>query len=181
MGILSERTADQTEKAMAMMNGDKSKSEEAGKALNDQTAKYDAQLKDALGGQYGDFQAFEKTIGDRTILTQYQQQFASAGQPLSDPQRDSLLQIMSEERAQMPVTALSQPGGDMQAKMSALGSDETMHALFADQEELNRRIAARAAGVLTPEQVTAFNDMQARMLQMQQAGLKMSRTMFNTK
>lgn len=180
MSLLADRQMEMSERGMAALNGGKDgqPAEEAGKGIVELKSKYDAQLQTLLGDRYPGFQEFDKTIGDRAILQQYQQQFAGSGQPLSDEQRAGLLRIMSEERAAMPPNEFSRGEADPAAQLKALSSDEKVHDLFAAQEELNRRVMARAGTVLNAEQLASFTDMQARMLQMQQMGIKMSRNMF---
>jgi hypothetical protein len=184
MQILSERQADLQEKGMAIMQAGDAKSPEAQKAQQDVDtlqAKYTADLQKELGSHYADFQNFEKTVGDRAVVGQYQQQFAAAGQPLSEDQRSGLVKIMTEERANMPANPWAQGQTNVRGQLDALSSDEAMHTLLASQEDFNRRVAARAADVLSPEQATAFTDMQNRMMQMQQMGIKMGRSMFGKK
>ena len=88
---------------------------------------------------------------------------------------------MTQERANMPANPWSPDQANVRAQMDTLNNDEAMHTLLAAQENFNRRVQARASEVLTPEQVTSFGDIQNRMMQMQQMGIKMGRSMFGKK
>ncbi len=74
--------------------------EEMGKLANTAREEYDVKLKEALGpDRFTKLQDYEKTVGDRFMVQQYNQQFASYGAPLQDNQREGLMRIMGEERA----------------------------------------------------------------------------------
>jgi hypothetical protein len=179
MELLSQRQTELMDKSFAAMNGSPDKAALA-KATSDITAQYDDQLKALLGDSYPQFQAYEKTIPDRTELNQLQTQLSGLGMPLTDDQRAGLLAIMTEERSKSPPSPFTQNGQNVAAQMDMLSNDGAMHDFFARQEDLYQRVLARAGGVLSPEQVTSFANLQKQMLQMQQAGLNMSRQMFNT-
>jgi hypothetical protein len=183
MKILAERGADAAERGMTMLNG-KNDPDSVAKAAQETEAtksKYDAQLKDALGDKYDGFQNYEKSIADRAVMQQYQTQFTSSGQPLSDDQRSGLLQIMLEERGNMPPDVFNAANKDVAAQMKALSDDDTLHTYLASQEELNRRVMARAGSVLDENQLATLATAQKNLMQMQQFGLRMGRTMMNSK
>jgi hypothetical protein len=181
MELLADRQMAMSEKGMSMMNGetDPAKLAADGKAANDSRADYDAKIKAMLGDDgFGQFQQYESSVGDRMIMQQYQQQFSAAGQPLEDSQREALLQIMSDERTKSPPSPFDPASRDVAGQIGALQSDQAMHDLLASQDDLNRRVLERAGQVLNPDQVTAFQKIQQQMSEMQQAGMKMARTMF---
>lgn len=177
MELLTQRQQALTDKSLTALGGDADNGA-LGKQTADIRAQYDQQLQALLGDNYPQFQAYEKTAGDRAILGMYQQQFTSMGQPLTDDQRTGLLQIMSDERATMPPSPLAQSNPDVAGQLKALGDDGVVHDFFAQQEDLDRRILARAGSVLSPEQVTVFANIQKQMMQMQEAGMNMTRQMF---
>jgi cell division protein FtsB len=180
MDLLSQRQGEIFESSLKM--GDALTDPKAGEAASGEmdalTKKYEGQLKELLGDQYPAFESYEKTIGDRAIMQQYQQQFATTDYPLTDDQRAGLLQIMADERAQMPKSPFDGSNRNFSDKLQLLNSDEALHDYVASQTELNRRVLDRAGGVLSPEQLTAFANMQKQMLDLQVAGMQMSRAMF---
>ncbi|HEX5175917.1 MAG TPA: hypothetical protein VFV83_02755, partial [Chthoniobacteraceae bacterium] len=102
MELLIERQMGIAGKSMEVMtdaSGDPSKMEEGGKAINAARAEYDAQIKGLLGDEKSkQFEQYERTLGDRMQMQQYQQALASTGAPLEEKQRSDLLEIMKEER-----------------------------------------------------------------------------------
>ncbi len=180
MDLLADRQMDAAGKGMELMAGQSAgKAEAASKEIQDSHAAYDEQLKNLLGESgFKQLEDYDKSLGDRMMLQQYQAQFAASGQPLEDSQRDGLLKIMAEERAKVPATAFDPGNTDPAAQFKALQSDQAMHDLLAHQTEINERVLARAGSVLSADQVAAFQKIQSQMAQMQEAGIKMSRSMF---
>jgi hypothetical protein len=177
MNLLTQRQMELTDKTLGAVDGSADKS-----AISQQTAdiraQYDQQLKALLGDSYPQLQAYEKTVGDRAEMAQFQQQFSTLGQPLSDDQRNGLLQIMMEERAGMPASPLAQSNPDVAGQISALNDDGVVHDFLAQQEALAERVLARAGTVLSPEQLTTLANLQKQMLQMQESGMNINRQMF---
>ncbi len=176
MELLGDRQMDMTTKGLAMMGGKPGDND--GKAINDVRADYDAKLKAMLGDDgLAQVQTYEKSIGDRMVMQQYQQLFASSNQPLDDNQRADLLQIMIDERAKSPPTAFDTGNKDVSAQIKALQSDQAIHDYMAAQGDLNQRVYERAAQVLSPDQLAQFQKYQQQLSDMQSAQIKMSRSM----
>jgi hypothetical protein len=179
--MLADRQMEVSVKGMEMLNGsgDGGQLEAAGKEANATREAHDAKLKAALGEEgFARFQEYERTVGDRFMMQQYQSQFAASGAPLEDEQKESLLRIIYDERSRTQATMFDPTNKDVAGQMRALQSDEALHQYLASQEDFNRRVLQRAGEVLGPEQVAAFEKIQKQMLEMQQAGVKMSRAMF---
>ena len=176
MELLGDRQMDMTTKGLAMMGGKPGADD--GKAIKDVSADYDAKLKALLGDDgLTQVKTYEKSIGDRMVMQQYQQLFASSSQPLEDNQRADLLQIMIDERAKSPKTAFDAGNKDVSAQMKALQSDQAIHDYMAAEGDFNQRVYERAAQVLSPEQLAQFQKYQQQLSDMQAAQFKMSRTM----
>jgi hypothetical protein len=179
MELLSDRQMDMTNKGMQAMGSRNGKGpDDATQELKDSSANFNAKLKDMLGGDgFQQFESYEKTIGDRAMMQQYQQLFSGTAQPLEDSQRSALLQIMMDERAKMPPSPFDQSNKDVAGQMKALQSDQAMHDFLAQQGELNQRVYQRASEVLSPEQLSSFQKFQQQMTDMQQMGMKMGKAM----
>ena len=177
--ILSERQMEISSAAMKAMNAG-GKPDEADQAkVTEAQQRYDEQLKATLGDEkYQTLQNYEKTIGDRFMLQQFEGQFAAAGAPLEPAQRETLLGIMQEERAQMPPSAFDPGQRDVKAQMDALNSEGSIDKFVSAQEAMNRRVIERARQTLSNEQVIALEKSQQQMLEMMRAQMKMSRAMF---
>jgi hypothetical protein len=133
-------------------------------------------LKALLGpARFGQYQDYEKTLGDRIQVQQFSQQLGAAGAPLQDNQSQALIQIMSQEQANMPNLQSANGAGMQQAlNMSPSDIDQYSQQLNA----MNQRVYDRAVSVLTPQQLTAFGNYQKTMAATQLAGLKMAQQMF---
>ena len=174
--ILAERQMEISGAAMAAMTADGAPDPDQSKKVTDTTQHYNEQLKATLGdANYAKFQDYEKTMGDRFMMQQYEGQFATVGAPLESAQREALLNIMQEERLKMPESPFNQNNANPQAQLEALQDQGTIDQYFAQQEDLNRRVLARARQTLSVDQVAALEKIQQQMMELQRGQMKMSR------
>jgi len=142
------------------------------KAATAATSTAEEALKDLLGPQrFGQYQGFEKTLGDRIQVQQFSQQLGATGAPLQDYQSQALIQIMSQERASLPNF---QPANGQQALEM---SQEQMDQYSQQVDAMNQRVYNRAMSILTPPQLTSFQTYQKNLAAAQIAGLKMAQQM----
>lgn len=180
MELLADRQMAMSAAGMKMLGGETKDGdmEEVGKQVNESREGYDNQIKAILGEDgYKQFQEYERTIGERAQMTQYKQAFNATGTPLNDAQATGLLNIMKEERIKEPASPLDPNNKDVGAAMKAMQSDETMDRLMANQDEFGKRVLTRARTVLSPDQMTQFEQIQKNQRDMQQMGMKMGREM----
>ena len=64
---------------------------------------------------------------------------------------------------------------------AAVFSEENVNKFAQEKERLDQEVLTRAQQILTPEQLTAFQDFQKAQRQMQIAGMKMAAQMFAPK
>jgi hypothetical protein len=177
--ILAERQLEFSAAAMSGMNGDNKPDPEQSKTIADAKQRYEEQLKATLGeDNYKKLQDYEKTIGDRFMMQQFEGQFASAGAPLEPRQREALLQIMQDERLKMPESPLTQNNPDPKAALEALKNPATIDQFFAQQEEMNRRVLERARQTLSADQIGALQKAQQQMAELMRGQMKMSQELF---
>ena len=179
--LLTDRQLAMSEKGMEMMSGgaDEKKMQEFAEATKKSREEYDKELADMLGEDgLKKFQDYERTMADRVMLRQYQDQFASRGTPLQEDQRKQLLGIMTEERTKAPASPFDPASRDVAGQMKAIQSEEVMEKQFEQQQQINSRVLTRASQILSPEQVNSLRTSQDQMLEMQKMGMKMSRQMF---
>ncbi|MGV3532445.1 MAG: hypothetical protein ACO1QR_08750 [Chthoniobacteraceae bacterium] len=180
--LLTDRQLAMSEQGMEMMSGgaDEKKMKEFAEATKKNREEYDKELANMLGEDgLKKFQEYERSMADRVMLRQYQDQFASRGTPLQEEQRKQLLGIMTEERTKAPASPFDPASGDVAEQMKAMRSEEIMEQQFEQQRQINSRVLTRAAQILSPEQVNSLRTSQDQMLEMQKMGLMMSRQMFN--
>jgi hypothetical protein len=182
MELLTERQMTMATRGMELMGGDGAdpkKVEASGKEIEQSRAEYDAQIKGLLGeARAKKFAEYERTVGDRMQMQQYQQAFTAAGVPLQDTQRDSLIAIMQEERMKMPESPFQPGNQNAAAQIKAMQTGEGLDQAMRQMEEFNARVLPRARALLSPEQANTFEAAQKQQLEMMQLGLKMSREMF---
>ena len=143
---------------------------------------YDEKLKTVLGDSgMTQLQDYERTLGDRMMLNMHEQQFSAAGSPLEQTQRDSLLQIMKDERLKTPASAFEKMnGGDASKTFAAIRDDAAVEKWIAQEQDYQRRVLQAATQALNPDQVNALQESFKQQLEMQRFGVKMSKEMFKT-
>jgi hypothetical protein len=175
--LLSDRQMALVDSGMAMMSGsdaEKKKAMEDGKAVK---ADYDQKIQDLLGPQdYPVFQDYEKTMNERMSVQMFKDALP-ASDALSDQQEDNLIAAMYEERKAMPNSSLMNNQNQDPSQFTA----ERIAELEKQMEELEKKYADRAAGILTPSQLEQFAKWQQQYSAMQLAGLKMAAAMFGNK
>jgi hypothetical protein len=135
----------------------------------------DEQIRGFLGeSRYLQYKDYQQTVGERTQLSQFQQQTAGSDHPLSDQQTESLLTFMKEEKeaaateARLPLPGEIPDAATMQAMLSGEGLDK----LLQTQETVNQRVYERSRELLSPEQLGDFGKFQTNQLRMMRMGLK---------
>ena len=163
-------------------NGDApNQSIETGKKIEAGQKEFDQQLEGILGKDgFAKLKDYERTIGDRMQLQQYKQAFSASGTALEDSQANGLLAIMKDERLKETPSPFEPGNKDPGAAMKAMQSDEVLDKLMASQEALGRRVLDRARTVLSPDQMTQFEQIQKQQLEMQKMGMKMGREMMKS-
>ena len=183
MGLLGDRQAALTEAGFASMkNGtlDGAATKDMGAKAEALEKEYDAKLNAVLGEQgVAQLKDYERTLGDRMMLKMYEQQFTDAGAPLEQTQRDSLLQIMKDERLKTPPTAFDAANaGNTSTAMAAMRDDAAMEKWLKQEEDYQQRVLQNATKALNPDQVNALRDSFKQKLDNQLFGVKMSKEMF---
>ncbi len=183
MGLLGDRQMALSEAAIASMkNGtlDEAATKEIGTKSDALQKDYDAKLKAILGDQgAAQLKDYERTLGDRMMLTLHEQQFAAAGAPLEQTQRDGLLQIMKDERLKTPATPFDEANrGDSSKALAAMRDDAAVEKWLKQEEDFQQRVLQTATKTLNPDQVNALRDSFKQQLDMQKFGMKMGKEMF---
>ena len=183
LALLGDRQAALSEATFAAMkNGtlDAAAGKEVAAKSEELKKEYDAKLKTVLGDDgMTQLHDYERTLGDRMMLNMHEQQFAATGSPLEEPQRDSLLRIMKDERQKMPVSAFdASNAGDASKTMEAFRDDNAIEKWLAQEEDYQRRVVQAATKALNPDQVNALQESFKQQLEMQRFGVRMGKEMF---
>ena len=170
--LLLDKQTDQMDRGMKLMEDGPDAVSKAD--LDSSDDKIKASLGDNLYQQYKDY---EKTIGGRFTVNQLQQQFAGSSTPLLTPDQSKvLIQAVTEEPANMPSGSYSMFSGNNANPMAM--DPAQIDQYITTQTDLNARIDARVATVLSPEQLQAFKDQQQQTLATQRAGMEMAAKMY---
>jgi hypothetical protein len=97
-----------------------------------------------------EWEAYQKTIPQRSQLSQVQSQLDDAGVPMTDSQRTELLAAISEEAERNPRPSYS----------SGLAPEEAAAQMNEWQTEYDKALMARAKDVLSSEQFKAYKEYQ---------------------
>lgn len=176
--LLAERQAATTEAGLKLAAGDLSAEERRALALEVQQSNQGtlAAVRDLLGDEnkVAYFRQYTEQANERTQVNALKTTLASSGAPLSAEQSAAMTTLMFEERKGFAFTRNPDAGaGDPAAALNS----QAVETNLQEQEQLNERIATRAATVLSPAQLAAFRQTQATRLQATRAGLEMSRQM----
>jgi len=169
--IIMDRMLSDAEFGMAMVSGelDGDKKTDLLQKRNADKAAFDEQIKQYLGDDnYSQFQAYEKTMPDRTSVSTFKDQLASSPIALSSDQEARLAGALIEERQAFKFTvdlnaikSSADPASGMTAEKFNLFQQET--------EQLAQRFLTRAQSILSPEQFAAFGEYQTKAQEMQRA------------
>ncbi len=179
MEMLADRQGMLTTAGMSVMSG----GEEAGKKINELKKEEDAKLKAVLGEDgFKQLEGYERTLGDRMMLQQFEGQFSTAGAPLVGQQKQDLLAVMKQERAKTPVSPLSQNmSGDPSAGIAAMKDDSAIASWQKNEEDYQNRVLQNATRALNPDQINALKKAFEQQRTMMEFGMKMGREMFKSK
>ena len=182
--LLQNKMLASADAGMSLLDGsaDATQRVELAKQIKSQTDDYDAQIKQFLGDDnYQAFQAYEKTTPDRMTVSQFSDQLSGNTTPLSPEQQQQLMQAISEERNGFKWTTDYNNKNPANGDFASMFTDDKISQFAQEKERLDQQILARARQILTPEQITAFEQFQIAQSKMQMAGMKMAAQMFAPK
>jgi hypothetical protein len=160
--LLTERQMSVAGKAISAGTGEGNADAAAAEAKAAQDG-FQAELRNILGDErMKKFEAFERTVGERMMLQQYQQSMTALGTALEKRQREGLLKIVTEERLKQPASVLDPGTKDVVGAMKAMRTGEGIERAIQQQRELGQRVLSRARTVLSADQTNAFEAAQSR-------------------
>lgn len=181
MDLLMHRQMKHVESAMKLMAGGLSEEERlalmeemkaAGTAVESEMESF---LNNA--SDFEEFKFYEKTMGERMMLSQVDAKLAGTDQAFSDETYREVLEIMYEERENF--TFSTDLGDQENMDLSAERfSQENIDLYMQETLELGENIDARLEQTLTPEQLAAYHESGKAMLDMHFAQLQQARQMF---
>ena len=177
--LLADRQLKQTEVGMKMMDSSLT-TEQRGAIANEMTAAKkdsDAAIRKFLNNEddFKTFQQWDDTQPERMQMQLAASNFDSAGAPLSEEQRNQLIDLMAAVRkAPSQTPDLNDPRNITPGSLSPDGIAQQLARYDADAQ----RVLQQAANFLSPAQLDALKRMQQQMRTMAEAGMRMSGSMF---
>ncbi len=142
-----------------------------------QTDAADQEIKQYLGeANYTQFQSYEKTIPERMALGTFKDQLGAGA--LTPDQEQGLLQAMTEERQKFKFTTDFSDQSRFNGDLASMFTEEKIAQFQAEKEQLDKYYLSRAQGILTADQLTAFDKFLSGQRDLQAVGMKMAVKMF---
>ncbi len=184
MDLLMSRQMKNVELGMKMMAGELTEEEKTAlmEEIKQAGETVETEMENFLNNpaDFAEFEFYEKTMGERMMLSQVDQKLSAADATLSDEAYRELLGMMHEEKKDFQFTSNLHDEKNMDLSAERF-STENLQNFGNDIERLNETIIQRAQGMLTPEQFTAFSESVQATTEMQQAQLEMAAQMFGGK
>lgn len=175
--LLADNMMKSSEKAMSLLDGSSTNRATAASTMAEEQKAFEEQIRGLLGEtRYAEYQDYQQTFGERTLLNQFQQQYGGGENALNEQQTERLLAIMKEERQWASAADQASVGtGPDTATMEAMFSSDATEKLLQSQESINQRVYERAGELLSETQLAAFGKFQTNQLQMMRMGMNMAR------
>ncbi|NOS72580.1 MAG: hypothetical protein HOP33_22000 [Verrucomicrobia bacterium] len=182
--ILKKKMMAGAEMGMSMMSGDldEAKRKEIADQIKTDTEAADAQIKELLGeDNYAAFEKYEKSTGERVVVGQFKDQLSGSDNLLTASQEQQLIQAMNQDRTNFKWTTDYQNKKPGSADYAQMFTEDRVDAYEREKTEFDKQFLAKAAAILTPEQLKSFESFQDTQRQMQMVGMKMAAQMFAPK
>jgi hypothetical protein len=179
--LLKNKMMAGAEMGMSMMSGDldEAKRKELSEQIKRDTESTDAQIKELLGDEgYAAFEKYEKTAGERMAVGQFRDQLAGSDTPLTSAQEQQLIAEMGPIHSNFKWTTDYQNKKPGSADYNQMFTEERIQTYEHEKAEFDQQVLTRAATILSPDQLKAFESFQDSQRQMQMMGMKMAAKMF---
>ena len=161
---------------------DATKRKELADQVKASTDAVDAQIKQFLGDDnYSQFQTYEKTQGERMVVSGLHDQLASGPMALNADQEQQLVQAMTQQRQNFKFTTDFSDQSKFTGDFASMFTEEKMSQYFQQQDQLNQQYVDSARAILSPDQLDAYQKYLASQQQLQKMGMQMAAKMFGTK
>ncbi len=161
---------------------DSAKRAELMQQIKAQSDSYDAQIKQLLGDDsYAQFQAYEKTQAERTMVGNLKDQLGNGPTGLTPAQEQQLVDGLAQERQNFKFTTDLSDQSKFNGDFASFLSEEKVDQFLQELERLNQQYVNRAQGILSADQLGTFKKSLEGQLEMQKLGLKMASQLFAPK
>lgn len=181
MDLLMFRQMKQMDLGMKMMGGNISEEEKKKMAeeLQDASETVKTEMEKFLNNpeDFEEFEFYEKTMGERMMLSSMDQKLAGSDAALSDETYREVLSMMHEEKKNFDFTTDLQDEKNMDLSPERF-SKENLERFANDMDALNNNIILQAQNMLTAEQLKSLEEAISTTAEMQKAQLEMAAQMF---
>jgi hypothetical protein len=146
------------------------------KAANDTS---DAKIKEFLGDDnYTKFQDYEKSMGERTMVSDLKDRLGAGINAITDTQEQQLLQALVQERQNFKFTTDFGDKSKFDGDLTSMFTEEKIDTYFNELDQLHQRCLTQARSILSPDQETTFEKYLDGQQKLQKAGMQMAAKMF---
>lgn len=181
MDLLMFRQMTQVDASMKMMGGNLSDEErnELEAQIKDAHELVKSEMKTFLNDEddYSEFEFYEKTQGERMMLSQAEAALDGTDHALSENTYHDLIEMMHTEKENFDFTSDFQDETNMDMSAERF-SQQNIENFGNDLDRLNETIFSKAQNTLTAEQFGAFKEAIITTTEMQKAQLQMAAQMF---
>lgn len=176
--ILTDEIASQQALGMKALGADKEEMAKIGTEISDAQKKTQEDIKKFLNSDedYKKFTDYKERLPEHQQLDSIRSAFSTAGSPLDKDSEAKLVEAMHEARTTSDVPNLSGAAG-----MKSLAEGNLVGDYEKGWEKQQAALQQKAATFLNPAQLTALQDQQKQMKDMQVMGLKMAEKMMKDK
>ena len=147
--------------------------------VKSQSAACDEEIRQLLGEQnFHEYQKYDKTVPDRTLVGLFRKQSAGKSRPLGAEQQEQLIQALGAARTQVKRTVDFNTLGSAQRDIAELLTEENIRQFEKEEEQFGEALLPEAGRILEPEQLAAFQKFLEKQRRTQIAGFKMAAKMF---
>lgn len=173
MGLLADRQA-ALNIARASSSGNSAELASQTAAIQ---AEFDEKLRATLGDQgFDQYSEYEETVQDRAAVGQLEEQFSAAGVQLEPAQKESLIQLMNQERKNSPENPFDPSKSDPSSVLNLVKDDAVFNNWVQSQQDYQNRVLKAASGTLSPDQLATLQQSLQQRSEQERNMLQMART-----
>jgi hypothetical protein len=140
----------------------------------------DAQIKEFLGDDnFAQYQAYEKTMGERMVVSGLKDQLGTGPTALTDEQEQQLVEAMTQTRENYKFTTDLSDKSKFNGDFASFFTEEKVNTYFQELDQLDQQYQAGAQGILSSDQLSAFGKYLSGQEALQKAGMQMAVKMFS--
>lgn len=179
--LIEEKLLGSADIGMSMLDGsmDSVKRTDLGKKIKEASDAIDAQIKELVGTEnYSLIENYEKSLPDRTVVSQFQDQLTATSSALEPAVEQQLIDLMQEERTRFQWTTDYSANPDTaQVDLAAYFQEDRLDRYLSEKERFDGQYLQRVQPLLKEDQYTALAQFLESQRKVQLAAMKMAAKM----